>query len=43
MDTFFVNCGTKIALLTIKCYLCPLKIYGFVRCGYYLHFIIGNL
>ena len=23
MDTFFVNCGTKIALLEIKRYLCP--------------------
>ena len=28
MDTFFVNCGTKIALLPIKRYLCPLKIDG---------------
>ena len=23
MDTFFVNCGTKIALFAIKRYLCP--------------------
>lgn len=28
MDTFFVNCGTKIALLAIKRYLCSSKIDG---------------